>query len=66
MNPIVKILMERDEMSFEEATEMVEVFADEYNEPDSDVFELEQEFTDTFGLEPEYLFELLDFMNLSK
>lgn len=59
MNKVVKILMERDGMSEDEAIELVEetreeILACEGSEEAWDVIE------DNLGLEPDYIFDILD------
>lgn len=56
-NPIIKILMERDDCTFEEAlelfTEARAAFDNEEYEDPEDVLQ------DMLGLEPDYIFDLL-------
>jgi hypothetical protein len=59
MNKVVKILMERDGMSEDEAIELVEetreeTLACEGSEEAWDIIE------DNLGLEPDYIFDILD------
>lgn len=55
MNQLVKILMERDGMTLEEAKEMVR----EAQARVADGEDPEEILHDDFGLEPDYIFELL-------
>jgi len=58
MNKIIKILMERDGLSQDEAKEQVEEFFSRLQDESQDPFELEEEFTSEFGLEPDYFLEV--------
>lgn len=68
MNPIIEILMDRDELSYDEALEIFEeakVEADNIiNENNDDaissLIELEDILSNYFGLEPDYIFDLVD------
>ncbi len=68
MNPIIKILMDRDKLSYDEALEIFEeakVEADNIiNENNDDAIssltELEDILSNYFGLEPDYIFDLVD------
>lgn len=56
MNQITKILMERDNMTFDEASELVEEARHAVRFEDEDPEEI---LADWFGLEPDYIFELM-------
>ena len=60
-NRIVKILMERDGITEEEARELVEDTSESVNEAIAmgDCVEAEAIFTSELGLEPDYLIDLL-------
>lgn len=63
MNTIVKILMERDNMSQEDAEDLLveaKAEADYYLENDGDLDDIEFVLRDYFGLEPDYIFDLID------
>lgn len=55
-NQITKILMERDNMTFDEASELVEEARHAVRFEDEDP---EEVLADWFGLEPDYIFELM-------
>jgi hypothetical protein len=70
MNPIIEILMERDGLSYDEAQE---VFDEAKAEADaiidnntgdenamSNLLDMEDILFDYFGLEPDYLFDLIE------
>ena len=57
METIKQILMRRDEMTSEDADEMVEAAKREFREEGGDPEEIIAEW---FGLEPDYAWELLD------
>ena len=60
MNNIIKVLMERDNMSYEDAKEYLEQsrqeFYEQCSEPD---FDFDEFMSDAFGLEPDYIFDLI-------
>lgn len=58
MNTIVEILMERDGMSQDEAQELVDKTREEVLTSDS--FDVDDIMADMLGLEPDYIFDLLD------
>lgn len=63
MNAIVKILMERDNMSQEEAEDLLNDARSEANsiiENDEGLDALEEVLSDYFGLEPDYIFDLIE------
>ena len=60
MNDIIKVLMERDELSQQEATKQFNDAQDEFQERlgnGENVYDFCSEY---FGLEPDYLMDLLD------
>ena len=57
METIKQILMRRDEMTSEDADEMIEAAKREFREEGGDPEEIIAEW---FGLEPDYAWELLD------
>ena len=62
MLEVTKILMERDGLTEVEATEQVNEFKlelKEYMDEDAGLTVIEDAFMDTFGLEPDYLIDLL-------
>ena len=59
MNRVVKILMERDDMSLEEATELVQETADAILECDCAI-DADDVIMDNLGLEPDYIFDILN------
>jgi len=62
MNRVVKILIERDEIDREEAESLVRETRDEIlNLDESNVFEADDIIRDYLGLEPDYIFDILDF-----
>lgn len=63
MNTIVKILMKRDNMSQEEAEDLLDDAKDEAQsllEEDGSLEDIECILMDYFGLEPDYIFDLID------
>ena len=58
MNKIVEILMERDGMSQDEAQSLVDETREEVLNSDS--FDVDDVMADMLGLEPDYIFDLLD------
>ena len=61
-NDVIKILCSRDSLSIAEATERVEDFKESLTGMMDDGFsltEVEDEFMQEFGLEPDYLFKFL-------
>ena len=63
MNKIVEILMERDNMSQEEAEDLLNEAKEEAQnvlEEDGGLEDIEDILLDYFGLEPDYIFELID------
>ena len=58
MKKIVKILMQRDGLSKEEAEDEVNQFVKRIHAGECP-FQLEQDFQDDFGLEPDYFEELI-------
>ena len=61
MNRIVKILMQRDEMSKEEAQELLQETRDAMMAAIDawDFFEVEDIMADYLGLEPDYIFDII-------
>jgi len=60
MNAIVKVLMGRDGMNEESAKEYLEDAREEfYIESEYDSFDLDDFMADWFGLEPDYIFDLI-------
>lgn len=55
MNPIVKVLMKRDNTTRQEAEELVKEAKQRVSEGESP----EEILLDDFGLEPDYVFDLL-------
>jgi len=63
MNKIVEILMERDNMSQEEAEDLLDDAREEAQnvlEKEGSLEDIETILLDYFGLEPDYIFELID------
>ena len=63
MNTIVEILMERDDMSQEEAEDLLNEAKEEaqnYLDNDGSLDDIENVLKDYFGLEPDYIFDLID------
>ena len=58
MNKIIKILMDRDDMSYDEAKSLVEETREEVLE--SNPFEAEDIMADYLGLEPDYIIDLFE------
>ena len=62
MNRVVKILMDRDNIDQENAEALVRETRDEILSLDEDdVFEIDDIVLDYLGLEPDYVFDILDF-----
>lgn len=62
MNRAVKILMDRDNIDQENAEALVRETRDEILSLDEDdVFEIDDIILDYLGLEPDYVFDILDF-----
>ena len=59
MNRVVKVLMERDGMTEAEAKMAVREGQSELHEAISQGLDVEDVFSDIFGLEPDYLFDVL-------
>lgn len=57
MKEMIQILMKRDGLTREEVQNMIKGFRNELLE--GDVFDAEELFTDTFGLEPDWLMDIL-------
>jgi hypothetical protein len=63
MNKIVEILMERDDMSLEDAEDLLNEAKEEaqnYLDNDGSLDDIENVLKDYFGLEPDYIFDLID------
>jgi hypothetical protein len=62
MNRIVQIIMKRDNISQEEAEELFTVAKEEAQSAvdGGDIFAVEAILSDHFGLEPDYVFDLID------
>jgi len=58
MNRVVEILMKRDDMSQQEAEELVSETADELLAGDS-IFDADDIIMSNLGLEPDYIFDIL-------
>lgn len=59
-NQIIKVLMARDKISEEEAIERLEIAAEEFN---AGCYEdLEECLAQEFGLEPDYIFDLMEYL----
>ncbi len=62
MNRVVKILMDRDNIDQENAEALVRETRDEIlSLEEDDVFEIDDIILDYLGLEPDYVFDILDF-----
>ena len=61
MDKIVKILMSRDEMTKEEAIELIWDVRRMFEECEYDPVEYEEIFYEEIGLEPEYMLAMLGF-----
>lgn len=60
MNAIVRVLMERDGMDEQDAKEYVEDAREQfYIESAYDDFDIDEFMSDWFGLEPDYIFDLI-------
>jgi len=61
MNSVVKILMERDNMSYKEALEVFKDVQDQVYEllQNNQLDEVEEFIMDELGLEPDYIIDLL-------
>ena len=61
MKEVKKILIDRDEMSEQEADEYIDECMSEIYEmiEEGDYLEVEDAFADMFGLEPDYLLDML-------
>lgn len=60
MNAIVRVLVERDGMDIESAKEYLEDAREQfYIESNYDGFDLDDFMDDWFGLEPDYIFDLI-------
>lgn len=57
MNEVVKILMDRDEMTRKEAEELVNETREEILA--ANPWEMEEIILDNLGLEPDYIFDIL-------
>ena len=63
MNKIVKILIERDKMSQQEAEDLLmeaKQEAENILDEDGGLEDIENVLNDYFGLEPDYIFDLID------
>lgn len=60
MESIIKVLMDRDENTREEAIERIEEVKELMAECNYDPFECDNIMKDFLELEPDYIFELLD------
>ena len=63
MNRIIEILMERDNMSYDDAQALFKEAKEEAEsviDNDGGILRLEQVLSDYFGLESDYLFDLID------
>lgn len=58
---VVKILMRRDGVSSEDALAQIQECADAIRESGYDPFEADNLLRDYLGLEPDYLFAVLDY-----
>jgi hypothetical protein len=64
MKEIIEILMKRDGLSFDNASDVVNDLREQLTlmvDEGSGLTEIEDYFSDELGLEPDYLFEVLDF-----
>ena len=61
MNPVVKILMDRDGLSEDEAIVEVRECRRAMQDAIEENYEPEDVIQDMLGLEPDYLFDVLDF-----
>jgi len=63
MKTIKEVLMERDGMDEDDAQDLIdeakETIEEMLNDDDVSILELEEVVSDYFGLEPDYLFELM-------
>ena len=59
MNKVVKILMERDGLTKEEATDLLYEVQDMMKECDYEPFECEDIMSSELGLEPDYIMDIL-------
>lgn len=63
MNDIIEILMTRDELSYDDALDLynqAKAEADEVLLNDGGLDDIENILSDYFGLEPDYIFDLID------
>jgi len=64
MKEIIEILMKRDGLSFDNASDVVNDLREQLTlmvDEGSGLTEIQDYFSDELGLEPDYLFEILDF-----
>ena len=59
MNTVVKILMERDDLTYNDACDRVEEVREMMAECNYDAFECELIIADELGLELDYIFDLM-------
>jgi len=59
MNEIIKILMERDDLTKEEATQVFNEGRDRILENIGDPFEVEEIMMEEFGLEMDYIMDII-------
>lgn len=63
MNEIIKVLMDRDWMSLDEANDLLNEAKEEVKtilEENGTLEDIENVLLDYFGLEPDYIFDLID------
>lgn len=63
MNRLVKVLMDRDGMSQPDVEQWINDVANEYNN-DPDSYDMEEMMLEEFGIEPDYLFDFLEFVRI--
>lgn len=61
MNRVVKILMKRDDLTEQEATELLDECREALADCKYDIQESEDIIQDYLGLEPDYIFDILNF-----
>ena len=60
MNEIIKILMGRDDLTYDEAREMYEETQEEiYNAIENGDFDVDDILSNNLGIEPDYIFDFI-------
>lgn len=61
MNALVKVLMDRENMSHDEVVDWITESVEDFFDND-DIHNIEEILHTEFGLEPDYLFDLMEFL----